>query len=60
MCRSSVTMEICRVCLTTEKDVFPIDEHFVINYNMLTNLNVSNNDYSFVTYKTEYIYSYEI
>ncbi|CAD0199729.1 unnamed protein product [Chrysodeixis includens] len=34
-------MEICRVCLTTEKDVFPIDELFVINYNMLTNLNVT-------------------
>lgn len=34
-------MEMCRVCLSTEKEMLPLDETFINSYNLLTNLNVS-------------------
>lgn len=34
-------MEMCRVCLSTEKEMYSLSETFVIQYNLLTNLNVT-------------------
>ncbi|KAJ8721611.1 hypothetical protein PYW07_002386 [Mythimna separata] len=34
-------MEMCRVCLSSEKELVPLDETFIINYNLLTNLNIT-------------------
>ncbi|KAJ8730902.1 hypothetical protein PYW08_002315 [Mythimna loreyi] len=34
-------MEMCRVCLSTEKEMLPLDETFIINYNLLTNLSIN-------------------
>ncbi|CAB3223786.1 unnamed protein product [Arctia plantaginis] len=34
-------MEMCRVCLSTEKGMQPLNEAFVIQYNLLTSLNIS-------------------
>ncbi|XP_052756067.1 zinc finger protein 726-like isoform X2 [Galleria mellonella] len=34
-------MEVCRTCLVAEKNMMSIDETFVNNYNVLTNLNIT-------------------
>ncbi|CAH0690059.1 unnamed protein product [Spodoptera exigua] len=36
--------KMCRVCLSTQNIMFPVDESFVINYNLLTNLNITLSD----------------
>lgn len=33
--------KMCRLCLSTENIMFPLDESFVCDYNLLTNLHVS-------------------
>ncbi|KAF9414339.1 hypothetical protein HW555_007736 [Spodoptera exigua] len=36
--------KMCRLCLSTQNIMFPVDESFVINYNLLTNLNITLSD----------------
>ncbi|XP_022818092.1 zinc finger protein 883-like isoform X1 [Spodoptera litura] len=36
--------KMCRLCLSTENIMFPLDESFVLNYNLLTNLKITLSD----------------
>ncbi|XP_063534676.1 zinc finger protein 85-like isoform X1 [Cydia strobilella] len=37
-------MNLCRACLSSDKELFPSDDNFACNYNLLTNINVKYSD----------------
>lgn len=37
-------MNLCRACLSADKELFPFDDNFSCNYNLLTNINVKYSD----------------
>ncbi|XP_048001621.1 zinc finger protein 43-like [Leguminivora glycinivorella] len=37
-------MNLCRACLSSDKELFPSDDSFACNYNLLTNINVKYSD----------------